>query len=318
MSSESISNRSGVHGESLAGIEGGKACCRTDVSFAWYSLEMLTHEQLAGEIAINLVHAMCKVCMHSHKQGVDLLFVQGHSRPLAPLEARRRFAAILEHRRVRPFVTATISELCVRKPADIGPMSPSEVACAFEEVETYLWIGSIRTKFPSFTATTPVMWSKAGELARSPIELWWRRVRVREANDLHRANRIAAAWRWRAEVGALVLPLRNYRAPMRKYVTALRKLVPIAARFAGKKRWFVPERNDFPVGNCPRLNYTDNLSWEERQQLLCLARSRSHPLRRVLDVDGSLSPENDVGAGEAWCIMSGNDVLAEHPALPMQ
>jgi len=104
---------------------------------------------------------------------------------------------------------------------------------------------------------------------------------------------------------------------MRKYVVETRKLIPIATRFAAKNGWLKPERGDFPVYASPRLNLSDNLSWAERQELIELTRSRSLPLRRVLDVDGCFFPMNDIGAAEAWGIMAGDDKLPEHPVFPV-
>jgi hypothetical protein len=277
---------------------------------------MFTRDQLAAEIATNLVRALCDMCLHTHKQGIDGLFINGKRKAIGPLEARKHFAAWLNHHRVHTFVSKDTREACSRPPEEAGPMDTAEVSCRFEIVETYLWIGRLRAAFPSFTATKPPMWAQTGLLASAAIDSWWSRVKLREESELIQANRLAAAWRWRAEIGGLNLPLRQYSPLMRRYVIETRKLIPVAARFAAKKGWMKPERNDFPVYFAPRLSYSDNLDWEERQQLECLARARSLPLRRVLDVDGSLSPENDIDAAEAWSIMAGRDKLAKHPQFP--
>lgn len=276
---------------------------------------MFTRDQLAGEIAISLVRALCNMCVHAHKRGVDGLFMHGEPKAIKPLEARKHFAQWLSHKRVRPFVTNDVREACSRVTDDIGPMDTTEVSYGFELVETYLWIGGLRSSFPSFSAMTPPMWARTGQLACESIDSWWPNVKLRKTSDLIEANRIAAAWRWRAIIGGLVLPLREYPPPMRKYVAETRKLIPVVARFAAKKGWLKPERDDFPLYADPRLSYSDNLSWIERQELESLARSRSLPLRRVLDIDGCFSPQNDIDAEEAWLILAGSDKLIEHPKL---
>lgn len=277
---------------------------------------MRSPEELASRILIGLVRALSDLTLHAYKRGVSEVIVPGKRKPLAPLEARKHFVSWLDHRRVRGSVDDDLRNDLLKKPRDAGPTSTVEALNGFEVVETDLWIARIRPTLPSFTVATPAMWSYAHSLTLADVESWWKKVRPRPRSELEEVNRQAAAWRWRAEVAGYVLPSREYRPEMRRYIGRLRELVPLAARFAAKQRWFKPDRNDFPIYADPVLVYTDNLDWTEREELLGLARARSGALRAMLDVGGDMHSGCDLGANEAWRIMAVDSNLPEHPQFP--
>lgn len=100
---------------------------------------------------------------------------------------------------------------------------------------------------------------------------------------------------------------------MRKFAKQMLALVPDAAKLAKRRKWFSPERNDFPIG-LYRLTPTDFMSSSERMEYTQTTLSRCDAMRMVIESKEILErPSHE----QLWERMFAPDKAPPHPSESM-
>jgi hypothetical protein len=273
---------------------------------------MLDNKQLAAELATYSVETWIRIAQLAHAQGVDSVLLPGSPTAIAPLAAHRRLKAMLKHPGVRGHARTEFVRSLPEDPKEWSISHTAEMVRYVDLVETLAWAGSLRATRPGWAGPTPAAWSWANRLISTPFESWMGKVRLRPRPVIENANRLAAAWRWRAYADYYRRLIKDREKEMRVFATAVIKLVPAAAALAKSEGWFKPERGDFPLGPS-RFTYMDGLSWADREELDLVANARSSALRAVVEHD---SAGHEINAVTAWEIMVGDSKASKHPAWP--